>query len=190
MSLSSALFSGVSGLSTLGNAMTVIGDNIANVNTTGFKSSRVTFQDVLSQTVATAAGSAQVGAGTALADISSTFAQGSFESTDSNTDLAIGGEGFFIVSDPNDTNNEYYTRAGQFAFDKDGNFVNPAGYRVRGWALDTNTGEDVGAITDITLQSFTSPPDETDRITIITNLDSDAADNTASLNAAWDGSAI
>ena len=61
MSLSSALFSGISGLSTLGNSMTVIGDNIANVNTVGFKGSRVTFQDVLSQTVATTAGSAQVG---------------------------------------------------------------------------------------------------------------------------------
>ena len=189
MSLSSALFSGISGLNTLGNSMTVIGDNIANVNTVGFKASRVTFQDVLSQTVATTAGTAQVGRGTSLADITSSFSQGSFESTDSTTDLAIGGEGFFIVADPNDSNNEFYTRAGEFRFDKDGNFVNPAGYIVRGWALDSDTGEDVGSITDITLQSFTSPPDETDRITMITNLDSDATDNAASLNATWDGTA-
>ena len=136
MSLSSALFSGISGLNTLGNSMTVIGDNIANVNTVGFKGSRVTFQDVLSQTVATTAGTAQVGRGTILADISSSFAQGSFESTNSTTDLAIGGQGFFIVRDPASANNEYYSRAGEFRFDKDGNFTNPAGYIVRGWALN------------------------------------------------------
>ena len=69
MSLSSSLFSGISGLDALGNAMTVIGDNIANVNTVGFKASRVTFQDVLSQTVATTAGTTQVGRGTSLSDI-------------------------------------------------------------------------------------------------------------------------
>jgi len=189
MSLSSALFSGISGLSTLGNSMTVIGDNIANVNTVGFKGSRVTFQDVLSQTVATTAGTAQVGRGTILADISSSFAQGSFESTNSTTDLAIGGNGFFMVRDPASVNNEYYTRAGEFRFDKDGNFVNPAGYIVRGWALDADTGEDYGSITDVTLQSFTSSPRETDHVTVIANLDSDATSLTTALETAWDGSA-
>ncbi len=188
MSLSSSLFSGISGLSTLGNAMQIIGDNIANVNTVGFKGSRVTFQDVLSQTVATTAGSAQVGRGTSLADISSTFAQGSFESTDSATDLAIGGEGFFVVRDPNNSNNDYYTRAGEFRFDKDGNFVNPAGYIVRGWALDASTGEDYGSMTDVTLSSFTSSPAQTDKISVITNLDSDATSLTTGLESAWKGS--
>jgi flagellar hook protein FlgE len=187
MSLSSSLFSGISGLSTLGNAMQIIGDNIANVNTVGFKSSRVTFQDVLSQTVATTSGSAQVGRGSSLADISSTFSQGSFESTDSATDLAIGGEGFFVVRDPNNANNEFYTRAGEFRFDKDGNFVNPAGYIVRGWALDPSTGEDYGSLTDITLSSFTSSPSETQKMTVITNLNSDATSNTDYLETAWDG---
>ncbi|MGA7143530.1 MAG: flagellar hook protein FlgE [Desulfobacterales bacterium] len=189
MSLSSSLFSGISGLSTLGNAMQIIGDNIANVNTVGFKSSRVTFQDVLSQTVATTSGSAQVGRGSSLADISSTFSQGSFESTDSATDLAIGGEGFFVVRDPNNANNEYYTRAGEFRFDKDGNFVNPAGYIVRGWALDPTTGQDYGSMTDITMSSFTSSPSETQKLTAITNLDSDATPKTPlGLETAWDGS--
>jgi flagellar hook protein FlgE len=188
MSLSSSLFSGISGLNTLGNSMTVIGDNIANVNTVGFKSSRVTFQDVLSQTVATTAGSAQVGRGTSLADICSSFSQGSFESTDSTTDLAIGGAGFFVVRDPGNEENEYYTRAGEFRFDKDGNFINPAGYIVRGWRLNEDTGEDEGSITDIKLQSFTSSPRETDLITAITNLDSDAQSRTGNLAAIWDGS--
>ena len=185
MSLSSSLFSGISGLNTLGNSMTVIGDNIANVNTVGFKSSRVTFQDVLSQTVSTTAGTAQVGRGTSLADITSSFSQGSFESTDSTTDLAIGGDGFFVVRDPSNINNEYYTRAGQFRFDKDGNFINPAGYIVRGWELDQN-GQDIGSITDITLASFTSPPSATDRITVVTNLDSGALNRSADLSLEWD----
>jgi flagellar hook protein FlgE len=191
MSLSSSLFSGISGLNALGNAMTVIGDNIANVNTVGFKGSRVTFQDVLSQSVATTAGTAQVGRGTSLADISSSFSQGSFESTDSSTDLAIGGAGFFVVRDPNDANNEFYTRAGEFRFDKDGNFVNPAGYIVRGWELDEVTGEDLGTITDIKLSSFTSSPSETDNLSMIINLDSDATNNSTGSNTAlstrWDG---
>jgi len=189
MSLSSALFSGISGLNTLGNAMTVIGDNIANVNTVGFKGSRTTFQDVLSQTVATAGGTAQVGRGTSLADITRSFSQGSFESTDFTTDLAIGGEGFFVVRDPSSQENEFYTRSGEFRFDKDGNFTNPAGYIVRGWYLDPDTGEDQGSITDIVLQSFTSSPKKTDRITMITNLDSDVNSKAVSISNAWDGTA-
>lgn len=186
MGLSSSLFSGISGLSTLGNSMTVIGDNIANVNTVGFKSSRVTFQDVLSQTVATTAGTAQVGRGTSLGDITSTFAQGSFESTDSSTDLAIGGQGFFEVRDPANENNLYYTRAGEFRFDEDGNFTNPAGYIVRGWALDS-TGQQTGSIGDVALSSFTSSPSETTSVNIVTNLNSDSASKAASLALAWVG---
>jgi len=188
MGLASSLFSGISGLSTLGNAMTVIGDNISNVNTVGFKASRVTFQDVLSQTVATTSGNAQVGRGTSLAGITASFAQGSFESTDSTTDLGIGGEGFFIVRDPSNSENEYYTRAGEFRFDKDGNFINPAGYIVRGWALDPTTGEDQGSITDVVLQSFTSSPLKTSEITLITNLDADSTSNSVILAEEWDGS--
>ncbi|MGB5157840.1 flagellar hook protein FlgE [Desulfobacterium sp. N47] len=192
MSISSGLFSGISGLNALGNAMTVIGDNIANVNTVGFKESRVTFQDVLSQTVATTAGSAQVGRGTSLADISSSFSQGSFESTDSSTDLAIGGAGFFMVRDPGTSNNDYYTRAGEFRFDKDGNFVNPSDYIVQGWKLDEATGQDQGTITDITLSSFTSSPSETSSLSMIMNLDSSSTNNSiganTALSALWNGS--
>ncbi|MBU1052894.1 MAG: flagellar hook-basal body complex protein [Proteobacteria bacterium] len=178
MSISSGLFSGISGLNALGNAMTVIGDNIANVNTVGFKESRVTFQDVLSQSVATTGGSAQVGRGTSLADISSSFSQGSFESTDSSTDLAIGGAGFFMVRDPGAENSNYYTRAGEFSFDKDGNFVNPSGFISQGWKLDEATGQDQGTIMDITLSSFTSSPAETSNLSMIMNLDSSSTNNT------------
>ena len=195
MSLTSSLFSGVSGLSSMGNSMTVIGDNIANVNTIGFKSSRVTFQDVLSQTVATGSGSAQVGRGTGIGAISGMFVQGSFESTESPTDLAIGGDGFFILRDPNNLAENFYSRAGEFRFDKDGFFTNPSGYIVQGWELrrdeDTMDVEDIGSIKDIQLESFTSAPEETDSISLITNLDSRAEDNTTGpglpLSQVWDG---
>ena len=195
MGLTSSLFSGVSGLSVLGDAMTVIGDNIANVNTVAFKSSRVSFQDILSQTVATQSGSAQVGRGTALGDVTQAFGQGSFESTESPTDLAIGGDGFFIVRHPNNAENEFYTRAGGFYFDKEGNFVNAAGYVVRGWELErnplTSEVEDIGSITDIQLANFTSPPEATDSISVIANLDSEGSNNTSgsntSLSEIWNG---
>ena len=186
MALSSALFSGISGLSSLGNAMQIIGDNIANVNTVGFKGSTFTFQDLLSQSISTQSGTAQVGRGTALGDVAGVFEQGSFESTGNTTDLAIGGAGFFVLRESG-TQNSFYTRAGNFRFNKDGYLVNPEGYIVQGWRLDEN-GEDVGSVTDIVLDSFTSPPRESSRVTVITNLDSDSDSQTATLSEAWNGS--
>ncbi len=185
MALSSALFSAISGLSTLGNAMQVIGDNIANVNTIGFKASSFTFQDLLSQSVSTRSGTAQVGRGVALGDIYATFEQGSFESTGNTTDLAIGGDGFFVMRESG-TQNLFYTRAGNFRFDKDGYLTNPEGYVVQGWRLDEN-GQDIGSVTDIVLDSFTSPPQASTQITVITNLSSRATSNSNDLSAAWDG---
>ena len=168
MALSSALFSGISGLSNLGNAMQIIGDNIANVNTVGFKSSSFTFQDLLSQNMFTRAGTSQVGRGTALSDIYATFEQGSFESTGNTTDLAIGGDGFFAVRQPN-TASLFYTRAGNFRFDREGYMVNPEGYVVQGWAVDAD-GNITGSTTDIAMTSFTSQPQATQSATIIANL--------------------
>ncbi len=187
MSLTSSLYSGVSGLATLGNSMQIIGDNIANVNTVGFKAGSYVFQDLLSQATATQSGTSQIGRGVALADVYSTFEQGSFETTGNTTDLAIGGDGFFILRQPS-SDLLFYSRAGNFSFDKEGYLVNPEGYIVQGWVLDGN-GDDVGSVTDIMLSSFTSPPDESDRITVITNLDSDAISSTtapAIFSDSWD----
>ncbi|MBW2610028.1 MAG: flagellar hook-basal body complex protein [Deltaproteobacteria bacterium] len=187
MALSSALFSGISGLSNLGNAMQIIGDNIANINTVGFKGSTFTFQDLLSQAMFTRAGTSQVGRGTALADIYATFEQGSFESTGNNTDLAIGGDGFFAVREAT-SESLFYTRAGNFRFDKDGNLVNPEGYVVQGWSVDAN-GAIEGSADDISLKSFTSEPEATAEITIITNVDKDQSSNSSILSSSWDGTA-
>jgi len=185
MALASALFSGISGLGTLGNAMQIIGDNISNVNTIGFKGATFTFQDLLSQATATMSGTSQVGRGVALGDIYSSFEQGSFESTGNTTDLAIGGQGFFPVRESG-SDNLYYSRAGNFRFDREGYLINPEGYVVQGWELDAS-GDDIGSITDIVLDSFTSPPVASSTVTVVTNLDSDATSNVVDLSAAWDG---
>ena len=187
MSLSSALFTGTSGLKNMGNGMQVVGNNIANTNTVGFKGAASTFADTLYENVATQAGTAQMGRGMSVGDIATDFSQGSFESTGNTTDLSIGGDGFFIVSQP-DSEEKYYTRAGNFYFDEDGQLVNPEGYVVQGWELDEDTGEDVGAIGDLVLEEFTSPPKESTTVTAITNLDADAISQAVVLSNVWDSS--
>jgi len=190
MSLTSSLYSGISGLSATGDSMQIIGDNLSNTNTTGFKSASYSFEDLLSQSISTQSGTAQIGRGTALSDISTDWSQGSFETTGNSTDLAISGDGFFIVRDAA-SESTFYTRAGEFSFDDEGNLINSTGYVVQGWELNQD-GEAVGAVTDITLDSFTSPPQESTEATLIINLDSDADDNTTAaaggLTGAWDGS--
>lgn len=190
MSLTSSLYSGISGLSATGDSMQIIGDNLSNTNTTGFKSASYSFEDLLSQSISTQSGTAQIGRGTALSDISTDWSQGSFETTGNSTDLAISGDGFFIVRDAAGEST-YYTRAGEFSFDDEGNLVNSTGYVVQGWELNAD-GEAVGAVTDITLEAWTSPPQESTEATLIINLDSDADDNTTAaaggLDSAWDGS--
>jgi flagellar hook protein FlgE len=189
MALSSALFSGTSGLKAMGDTMQIIGDNIANVNTIGFKSSQADFQDLLSQSMATMSGTTQIGSGSAIGNVSASFEQGSFKTTGNSTDLAIGGAGFFILREENGLN-QYYTRAGNFSFDKDGNLVNPNGHVVQGWRLDQETGSDIGSVGDIRLNSFTSQPSQSTNIQVIANLDAMALDKSGStgidLYQGWD----
>ena len=135
-----SLFSGVSGLKNHQTRMDVIGNNISNVNTTGFKSGRVTFTDTLNQTLTGASRAAkgkggtnpkQVGLGSVLGSIDTIFTNGSVQSTGKNTDLCLSGSGLFIVNDPSGT---YYTRNGAFEFDEAGNYVLPgSGMFVKGW---------------------------------------------------------
>ena len=140
-----SLFSGVSGLKGHQTRMDVIGNNIANVNTTGFKSSRVTFADTLSQTQTGASAPGdnlggtnpkQIGLGAGVASIDLLFTDGSIQSTGKNTDLCLSGNGLFIVKQGKDT---YYTRDGAFEFDAQGNYVLPGnGMYVQGWVADDN----------------------------------------------------
>ncbi len=129
-----SLFAGVAGMKNHQIRMDVIGNNISNVNTVGYKSGRANFQDVLYQTLKSASTStnpAQVGLGVSLAGISSNMSPGGMQSTGRTLDLAINGEGFFKVIDPGN-GKEYYTRDGVFYIDRDGYVVNSSGYRLVG----------------------------------------------------------
>ncbi len=170
MGVSSSLFSSISGLNTMGEAMSVLGDNVANVNTIAFKSSRTTFQDVLSQSVSTASGSAQVGRGVTLSTVDGLFAQGSFESSTTATDLAIGGQGFFMLRASDSAEADMFSRAGEFRFDQEGFLVNPVGNFVQGWTIESETGEIQGTIGDIQIGKST-PPVATDRVEVVVNVD-------------------
>ncbi|MBU1247220.1 MAG: flagellar hook-basal body complex protein, partial [Proteobacteria bacterium] len=207
MSLASSMFAGITGLAVHGERMQVIGNNLANVSTTGFKGARMHFEDLISANVSTANGTAQVGRGVRIAAIYTDFGQGAFETTNEATDLAIGGEGFFRVS-PRNQEDVYYTRSGVFRFDNDGYLVDPHGYVLQGWEIQQNSASAatagsladltetkvVGAITDIRMENFQSPPVATGQISIITNLDpSDTSrtDNASNpylaLFNTWDG---
>lgn len=182
MAISSSLYSGISGLNTNGNAMAVIGNNIANTNTVGFKSSRAVFSDLLSGFVNGSGGLSQVGRGTGLSSVDNIFGQGTFESTESNTDLAIEGEGLFVLSEP--TNGAtYYSRAGAFHFDGDGYLVNPEGFRVQGKAYDANGNLTAGDETDIQVNINSAIPARmTATMDLSTNLDA----NSDIITAAFD----
>lgn len=178
-----SLFAGVSGLKNHQTRMDVIGNNIANVNTVGFKKSRVTFQDMLSQSLRGASSPTtnrggvnplQVGLGMTLASIDVIHTPGSPQSTGKNTDLSIEGEGFFMVGEGD---NIFYTRAGNFDFDYNKTFINTSnGMVVKGILADADGVIDPkGAITDINLASqVSSPPKATSLISYSKNLDSRA----------------
>src|SRR5215831_9148309 len=136
MSLNNALYTGVSGLTAYANAISLIGNNIANVNTTGFKESRGNFADILSQSSGTG-GTLQIGRGISVNNVSPVFTQGTFQSTSLPGDLAIDGDGFFIVKDPS-TNALLYTRNGNFALNRDGKLANPQGFIAQGFNVDSS----------------------------------------------------
>lgn len=133
MSILSSFNVGVSGLNAAGSSMSVIGDNIANAGTFGFKASRAEFQDQLSTSLKGIDGGDQVGSGVKLAHVSPQFSQGSISRTQNITDLALNGNGFFQVDAPF---GKGYTRDGSFQFDKEGYLVNGDGYKVNGFQPD------------------------------------------------------
>jgi flagellar hook protein FlgE len=165
-----SLYAGISGLNANSWAMSVIGDNIANVNTTAFKGSRPSFANLLNQSLAGYTGN-EVGKGVTVAGLDALWNQGSLETTGNSTDLAINGKGFFIV---NDNGQEFYTRAGAFHFDEEGHLVNNDNLVVQGW--DISTGGIVGgATTDIAVPlGGTVPAQSTDEFTASVNLDATA----------------
>lgn len=178
-----SLYSGVSGLQSHQVAMDVESNNIANVNTTGFKYSRANFSDLLAQTqaIATAPQGAlggknavQVGLGSTISSMTRIFSQGSIQNSDKNTDIAIQGDGFFIIS-PDGGNTYKYTRAGDFKFDAGGNFVDNNGFITQGWLRDPVTGkvDSTNPITNINIPpGLTTPASASAEIVLKANLDS------------------
>ena len=143
-----SLYSGVSGMQNHQTRLDVIGNNVSNVNTTGFKRGRVNFQDMISQQLTGAAkpteevggvNPKEVGLGMTVASIDTIFTQGNLQSTGVSTDIAIQGNGFFVLKNGQET---FYTRAGTFGVDSEGTLVNPAnGLRVQGWMAQEVNGE-------------------------------------------------
>ena len=176
-----SLFAGVSGLQSHQVAMDVESNNIANVNTTGFKYSRANFSDLLAQTksIATAPqgdlggkNSVQVGLGSTVGSMTTIYSQGSIQNSDKNTDVAIQGDGFFIVS-PDGGKSYKYTRAGDFKFDANGNFVDNNGFIVQGWTRDPVTGkvDSTAPIESIQIPpGLTTPASPTTEVVLKANL--------------------
>jgi flagellar hook protein FlgE len=167
------MFSGVSGLNTNSQAMSVIGNNLANTNTLGFKGSRSIFSDLLSSNVFGSGGTSQVGRGVGLSIVDSIFSQGTFETTSSDTDVAIEGVGFFMLKEEgNDTT--YYSRAGAFRFDDQGYLVNPEGFRVQGKIFDPVNNDELLPAAPTNIQGANVGligANATSELTFTTNLD-------------------
>lgn len=179
MGILTSMFTAVSGLSTYGNAMGVIGNNIANVGTAGFKSSRATFSDLISSSLAGGSGSDQIGLGVYLNDVQTNFSQGSMTTTGNTLDLAIDGDGFYLVR--NNSGANYYTRAGQFKANNLGQVVDSSGALLQGYQADTN-GNITSTVGGITLTSSAVPPLSTTSAAILGNLNANATAPTTVFN--------
>ncbi|ENQ6619623.1 flagellar hook protein FlgE [Campylobacter lari] len=186
-----SLWAGVSGLQAHQYAMDVEGNNIANVNTFGFKYSRADFSTLMSQTskIATAPDGnlggknpMQVGLGAGVNSTTRIHSQGNIQTTDKNTDMAINGDGFFIVSNDGGTT-QFFTRAGDFKTDAVGNFVDNNGYTVQGWNYNQETGQidSSKSVTDIVIPpGMSMPAKPSSSVKLTANLDSG---NTLGMNA-------
>jgi flagellar hook protein FlgE len=153
MGILSSLFAGVSGLNANGTALSVIGNNIANLSTVGFKGSKATFADLISSSISGGSGAIQTGIGVALTSVQGNFSQGSLATSSNVLDLAIDGNGFFIVEDAQ--GGTFYSRAGLFRLDRNNNVVDPTGFKLQGFLADT-AGTITGTIGDISLPSTTA----------------------------------
>jgi flagellar hook protein FlgE len=163
---------GVSGLLSSGEAISVIGNNLANVSTTGFKEGRTLFSNLLSSTI----NNGQIGDGSQVQGVQNMFSQGTLETTGSATDLAIQGNAMFVLKGPNSTE-QYYSRAGSFAFNSDNILTDPSGNEVLGYGMtDMIKGTSNGVLGTIDLANFsTMAPKATTTLSVTANLDSSSS---------------
>ncbi|KPZ11678.1 flagellar hook protein FlgE [Pseudomonas syringae group genomosp. 3] len=164
---------GLSGLYAANKSLDVTGNNIANVATTGFKSSRAEFADQYAQSIRGTSGQTNVGSGVSTAAVSQQFSQGNLTTGTANSlDLAINGNGFFMLSNNGE---KLYTRAGAFHTDKEGFVVNSGGMKLQGYNVDANGSVVTGALSDLKVDSSNLEPKATSAITNVANLNSTTA---------------
>jgi flagellar hook protein FlgE len=182
MSLFNALNTGITGLGTNGLSMSVIGDNISNLNTVGYKGSTAEFQDLILQQLG--GGRGQLGQGAFTGKVGQVFGQGSLENSSLVSDMAVDGKGFFVVQDAEGNRN--YTRAGQFRTDEDGYLVTFSGEKLQGYGT-TADGALGTTLTDLTIPSDPVPGEATTGISIRANLaPGDGTDVVPAALTSWD----
>ena len=170
MSIVSTMYTGVSGLTAEGDALGVVGDNIANSNTVGFKSQRAVFEDMLGRSMSESG----PGAGVRMSGVQQLFTEGALTSTGVSTDLSIGGDGFFVVNGSvNGTKGNFYSRAGQFNVDAKGALVNPQGLAVQGYAANKD-GTFSPALSGLVVPTSSLAPQASTKMSLVANVDSSA----------------
>jgi len=192
----SSFYIGASGMKTHATGLSVHGNNIANVNTVGFKSSQITFANLMSRDLydtANQVGYSQLGLGSQVNDIKKCFTQGGFQTTNTLSDLGISGNGFFGVAAA-DSGDMYYTRAGNFRIDNQGYMVTPGGLRLQGTAMDSSAASGDIRFTPGQDGNVTLDPRATTHIASYSNLGSgdysqDSTDPYFSMAKTWDGTA-
>ncbi len=169
MSLFGTLRTGASGLGVSGAALGVIGDNLANLNTAGFKRNRISFADMMPEDVfGLGPGPAQLGRGATNLTVTPLFNQGAVQGTSSALDLAISGQGWFAVASGQET---FYSRDGAFGVDADGHLINQMGMRVQGYPADAGNISPV--LGDLVIRDMPAPPSATSTVTVEMTLDPD-----------------
>lgn len=171
MSITKAMYAGVSGLSAESNTLSIVGENIANTNTVGFKRTRATFENVLGGAIGAPD---NAGGGVRLGRAQQIFAQGALMNTGQATDVALSGDGFFVVNGTlGGVSGNFYTRAGQLTVRHDGVLVNPQGMEVQGYGANAS-GRFDGKVGAIQLSTAQLPPKPTAKVSVTANLDASA----------------
>ena len=159
---------GLSGLNAASKNLEVIGNNVANANTVGFKQSQAQFADVFASSM-NGSGASQVGIGTQVAAVAQQYTQGNVSSSNNPLDMAINGAGFFRMSNNGEIT---YTRNGQFHLDKEGYIVNSSGRHLTGYGVDASGAIATGALVDVKINTADKPPNTTANVGLLLNLDS------------------
>lgn len=167
-----SLHTGVTGLAAQGEAMNVIGDNIANSKTTGFKASRAEFEDMMARHLTGILGGNEVGRGVRVSSVTPIITQGSIDHTEKSTDIAIDGRGYFVVKGHD---GQSFSRDGSFHFDKDGFLVNNEGHKIQGYKANEK-GKMTNELGDVRFPKALIPAQSTSRVDIDMNLDSRVMD--------------